>query len=92
MVLAACLILDIAPNVARAGSLRCVLDARPSGVECNTHFGLALGSLGRDKPMALSSTLAEQYFESRAGWTPFHGSFLLHYLDAIVYPTFPDGS
>jgi hypothetical protein len=46
---------DIAPNVARAGSLRCVLDPRPSGVECNTHFGLALGDLGRDKPLALSS-------------------------------------
>jgi hypothetical protein len=46
---------DIAPNVARAGSLRCVLDARPSGVECNTHFGLALGDLGRAKPLALSS-------------------------------------
>ena len=46
---------DIAPNVARAGSLRCVLDARPSGVECNTHFGLALGDLGRGKPLALSS-------------------------------------
>ena len=36
-------------------SLRCVLDARPSGMECNTHFGLALGDLGRGKPLALSS-------------------------------------
>jgi hypothetical protein len=34
-------------------------------------------------------TLAEQYFESRAGWTAHHGSFLLYYLDAIVYPNLP---
>lgn len=40
-------------------------------------------------PWPCPLTLAEQYFESRAGWTPYHGSFLLHYLDAIVYPDLP---
>lgn len=41
-------------------------------------------------PWPCPLTLAEQYFESRAGWPAYHGSFLLHYLDAIVYPNLPD--
>lgn len=40
-------------------------------------------------PWPCPLTLAEQYFESRAGWSAYHGSFLLHYLDAIVYPNLP---
>jgi len=34
-------------------------------------------------------TLAEQYFETRAGWEAYQGSFLLHYVDKIVYPNVP---
>lgn len=34
-------------------------------------------------------TLAENWFESRAGVEPYRGPFLLHYLDAIVYPNVP---
>jgi hypothetical protein len=40
-------------------------------------------------PWPCPLTLAEQYFESRAGWAAYQGSFLLHYLDAIVYPDLP---
>lgn len=40
-------------------------------------------------PWPCSLTLAEQYFESRAGPSAYQGSFLLHYLDAIVYPNLP---
>src|ERR1035437_4089958 len=40
-------------------------------------------------PWPCPLTLAEQYFESRAGPSAYHGSFLLHYLDAIVYPNLP---
>ena len=40
-------------------------------------------------PWPCPLTLAEQYFESRAGWSAYQGSFLLHYLDAIVYPNLP---
>jgi hypothetical protein len=40
-------------------------------------------------PWPCPLTLAEEYFETRAGWTAYHGSFLLHYLDAIVYPNLP---
>jgi hypothetical protein len=41
-------------------------------------------------PWPCPLTLAENYFEARAGTAPYHGGFLLHYLDAIVYPNLPD--
>ncbi len=31
-------------------------------------------------------TILEQMLEERAGITPFHSPFLLHYLEAFVYP------
>lgn len=34
-------------------------------------------------------TLAENWCEARAGVMPYHGPFLLHYLDAVVYPNLP---
>ncbi len=34
-------------------------------------------------------TLLEQWLEARAGLTSYHGSFLLHYLDMVVYPNVP---
>ena len=37
-------------------------------------------------PWPCPLTLAEQYFETRAGLAAYHGSFLLHTLDAVVYP------
>ena len=40
-------------------------------------------------PWPCPLTLAEQYFEIRAGLAAYHGSFLLHTLDAIVYPNVP---
>jgi len=35
-------------------------------------------------------TLLEAWLEARAGITPYHGSFLVHYLEAIVYPDIPE--
>jgi hypothetical protein len=40
-------------------------------------------------PWPCPLTLAESYFEARAGYLSYQGSFLLHYLDAIVYPNLP---
>jgi hypothetical protein len=40
-------------------------------------------------PWPCPLTLAENYFEARAGLAAYQGSFLLHYLDAIVYPHLP---
>jgi uncharacterized protein DUF2784 len=41
-------------------------------------------------PWPCPLTLAEQYFESRAGLAAYQGSFLLHTLDSLVYPNLPD--
>ena len=40
-------------------------------------------------PWPCPLTLAENFFEARAGLVPYQGPFVLHYLDAIVYPDFP---
>lgn len=40
-------------------------------------------------PWPCPFTLAEQYFEARAGIQAYQGSFLLHYVDKIVYPNVP---
>jgi hypothetical protein len=40
-------------------------------------------------PWPCPLTLAESYFEARAGLPAYQGSFLLHYLDAIVNPNLP---
>jgi hypothetical protein len=34
-------------------------------------------------------TFAENWCEAHAGVSPYHGPFVLHYLDAIVYPNLP---
>ncbi len=34
-------------------------------------------------------TVLEGWLEARAGVTPYHGSFLVHYLEAMVYPDVP---
>jgi uncharacterized membrane protein len=34
-------------------------------------------------------TVLEQWLEQRAGITPYRGPFLVHYLDAVVYPDIP---
>ena len=40
-------------------------------------------------PWPCPITLAESYFEARAGLPAYQGGFLVHYLDAIVYPNLP---
>jgi hypothetical protein len=50
---------------------------------------LAWGIAVEAGPWSCPLTLAEQYFEARAGVTPYQGSFLVHTLDAIVYPNLP---
>lgn len=53
-------------------------------------LALVWGIVVEAGPWPCPLTLAENYFEMRAGVTPYQGGFLLHYLDAIVYPSFPD--
>ena len=41
-------------------------------------------------PLPCPLTLLENHLEFRAGVTPYRGPFLLHYLDAVVYPNVPE--
>jgi hypothetical protein len=40
-------------------------------------------------PWSCPLTVLENALESRAGVQPYQGGFLLHYLDAMVYPNIP---
>lgn len=50
---------------------------------------LAWGLIIEIFPWTCPLTYAENWLEPRAGATPYQGSFLLHYLDALVYPHVP---
>lgn len=52
-------------------------------------LSLVWGIIVEVGPWPCPLTLAEQHFESLAGMQSYHGSFLLHYLDGIVYPNLP---
>jgi len=52
-------------------------------------LALAWGIIAEVGPWPCPLTLAEEYFEARAGAVAYHGSFILHYLEAIVYPNLP---
>ncbi len=52
-------------------------------------LALVWGILAEVGPWPCPLTLAEEYFETRAGAAAYHGSFVLHYLEAIVYPNLP---
>ncbi|MGC1105973.1 MAG: DUF2784 domain-containing protein [Candidatus Acidiferrales bacterium] len=47
------------------------------------------GIIAETTPAPCPLTLAENWCEARAGIAPYHGPFLLHYLDAMVYPNVP---
>ena len=40
-------------------------------------------------PWPCPLTLLEQRFEARAGEAAYHGSFIIHYLEATIYPDVP---
>jgi Protein of Unknown function (DUF2784) len=42
-------------------------------------------------PWPCPLTLAENWFEAQAGVVPYRGPFLVHYLDAVVYPNVSPG-
>ncbi len=50
---------------------------------------LLWGIMAEVGPWPCPLTMAEVYFETRAGVAAYQGSFLLHYLDAVLYPNFP---
>lgn len=50
---------------------------------------LVWGILIEIEPWTCPLTFAEDWLLTRAGIAPYQGGFLLHYLDAIVYPDIP---
>lgn len=56
------------------------------------HLGsLVWGILIEILPWACPLTWAENWLETQAGIASYQGGFLLHYLDALVYPDIPPG-
>jgi hypothetical protein len=56
------------------------------------HLGSMIwGMLIEILPWNCPLTWAENWLEAGAGVTPYQGGFLLHYLDALVYPNVPPG-
>src|SRR5436309_13457696 len=54
------------------------------------HLGsLVWGILIEILPWTCPLTWAENWLEARAGVAPYQGGFILHYLDALVYPNIP---
>jgi 4-hydroxybenzoate polyprenyltransferase len=54
------------------------------------HIGsLVWGLLIEILPWTCPLTFAEDWCLQRAGIAPYQGGFLLHYLDAVVYPDIP---
>jgi hypothetical protein len=47
---------------------------------------LVWGILTELLPWPCPLTLLENWFEAKAGFQPYQGGFLLHYLDKLVYP------
>jgi hypothetical protein len=55
------------------------------------HIGSLLwGIVVEVSPLPCPLTSVEQLAQTRAGIHPYRGSFLVHYLDRIVYPEIPD--
>ena len=55
------------------------------------HFGsLIYGIIIEIAPWPCPLTLLEQWLQSRAGITPYREPFLMHYLEALVYPDIPE--
>ncbi len=50
---------------------------------------IVYGIIAETTALVCPLTLAENWCEARAGVAPYHGPFLLHYLDAVVYPNIP---
>ena len=55
------------------------------------HIGsLIYGVIIETAPWPCPLTLLEQFLETKAGIEPYRGPFLVHYLDALVYPEAPE--
>ena len=53
-------------------------------------LSLTWGIIVELTPLPCPLTLAEWWFERKAGHAAYQGGFLVHYLSAAVYPDLPD--
>lgn len=54
------------------------------------HIGsLIWGIIVEVAPVSCPLTLLQQHFEAQAGMATYQGSFLMHYLNRIIYPNLP---
>jgi hypothetical protein len=51
---------------------------------------LVWGIIAELGPWACPLTVAEQFLEAGPGSDPYRGGFLVHYMDAMVYPDIPE--
>lgn len=51
---------------------------------------LAWGIVVEVSPWPCPLTIAEQFFEQKAGAEAYRGAFLPHFLDRLVYPNLPE--
>jgi len=68
------------------GGLRCLAHPFSPGSPLAAYHFPCLGNLYRTAPLAVSSDSVGELLEAKAGVEPYHGGFLLHYLDKFVYP------
>jgi hypothetical protein len=55
-------------------------------------LSLTWGIIVELSPWPCPLTLAEQFFEQRAGEGAYRGAFLMHYIDRLVYPDLPESA
>ena len=53
-------------------------------------LSLIWGIAAELSPLPCSLTLTEQFFQQRSGAAGYHGAFLAHLLDRLVYPNVPE--
>ncbi|HEX4809510.1 MAG TPA: DUF2784 domain-containing protein [Bryobacteraceae bacterium] len=55
-------------------------------------LSLLWGIVVEVSPLPCPLTIAEQFFEQKAGAAAYHGAFVSHFLDRLVYPDIPEAT
>jgi len=72
------------------GHLWSFLDSRRKLLTAFHIFSLVWGIVVELSPLPCPLTMAEQFFEGKAGAEVYRGAFLSHLLDRLVYPNLPE--
>src|SRR5579872_1427809 len=77
------------PAVHRLGAAGMAANPAPAWLRWAHILSLLYGIAIETGPWPCPLTLAENYFLQRAGIAPYREPFLVHYLEAVVYPDVP---